>query len=273
MECQKSKQVKIIVDTLNDVIKYSRCSFSKRQEIKGIQNFKFEELQKSNFSKEKLENYKNDCLEECSEDDIKIVDFNSFLGCNFKCFHCFTESHPIFQQNIDDTFFILNKLKNNNIDILALDGNGEIFLLYRQLCEFLKGLTPKDFKHIFFITNGSFLDSSKITELRETSEKTGIEYIFNLSIDGCTKETYESTRLGGNFEKVISVLGELKKYFTVKVTFTLKQTNLSDKDNIIQFFKQHSITGDNLIIGRDYFNSDLIEIQKNLEKKKYGLCE
>ena len=119
----------------------------------------------------------------------------------------------------------------------------------------------------------NILDSSKITELRETSEKTGIEYIFNLSIDGCTKETYESTRLGGNFEKVISILGELKKYFTVKVTFTLKQTNLSDKDNIIQFFKQHSITGDNLIIGRDYFNPGLIEIQKNLEKKKYGLCE
>ena len=269
MECQKSKQVKIIVDTLNDVIKYSRCSFSKRQEIKGIQNFKFEELQKSNFSKEKLENYKNDCLEECSEDDIKIVDFNSFLGCNFKCFHCFTESHPIFQQNIDDTFFILNKLKNNNIDILALDGNGEIFLLYRQLCEFLKGLTPKDFKHIFFITNGSLLDSSKITELRETSEKTGIEYIFNLSIDGCTKETYEAVRIGANFEQVINnthlIIDTFGKDW-VKIYFCCK------KQNIHEFNKMNDFTIKEFVLSTgflsDAFDKEMQKYCANSEKKK-----
>lgn len=271
MSCQKNKQIKIIVDTINDTIKYSRCSFSKRQEIKGIRNFSFENLQKSNFSTEKLEEYKNDCLDDCSENDIEIVDFNSFLGCNFRCFHCFTEEHPIIQKNIDDTFFILNKLKNNNINMLSLDGNGEIFILYEKLCEFLKNLTQKDFKQIFFITNGSLLDDLKINELRRISIDTGIKYIFNLSIDGVTKETYEATRVGGNFEKVIQTLEKLKKCFEVRVTFTLKQTNISDKDNIISFFKNYSITGNNLIIGRDFFNPEFINIQKELEELKNGL--
>ena len=39
--------------------------------------------------------------------------------------------------------------------------------------------------------------------LKEISDFTGVNYTFVISIDGCTKDTYEKTRINSNFEKVI----------------------------------------------------------------------
>jgi MoaA/NifB/PqqE/SkfB family radical SAM enzyme len=270
--CQKNNQLKIVVDSFNDEIKYSRCSFTTVSVLKGIENFSFSDIKKSNLLTKKREEYINDCLDICADNKIDIIDFNSFTGCNFNCYHCFLTDHKVYNKNINDTFFILDKLKNNNIELLCLDGRGEIFLVYDKLCDFLKSLKLSDFKKIFFITNGSLLDKEKIMNLKKISDITGLKYIFNLSIDGITKETYEATRIGGNFEKVINNLFLLKKFFDIKITFTIKSTNIKDVPNVVNFFKSLGIKNDDLIIGRDFFEPKYIAIQKNLEEEKNGLC-
>ena len=89
-----------------------------------------------------------------------------------------------------------------------------------------------------FSTNATLLSKKRILELKEISEKTKVEYTFDISLDGITKETYEATRVGANFEKVISNINILKKFFKFRMSFTYKKTNISDnKDDIIKFFK------------------------------------
>lgn len=267
MSCIKQNQLKIVVDSDLDTIYYSRCSFAKMHAEKGIQNFDFNKIKNFNFSNEKREEYKNDCLSQCPPNAMTTIDFNSFVGCNFRCYHCFIEKHPINQKNIQDTFFILEKLKGNNLDNLCLDGRGEIFLLYKRLYTYLSNLSRDDFKTIFFITNGSLLTSERISELKNLSDKTEVNYIFNVSVDGVTKTTYESSRPGGNFEKTIKTIKELKTYFPVKITFTIKDTNVSDIDNIIPFFNDIDIPESCILVNRDFFNPEYINIQRSYQDK------
>jgi sulfatase maturation enzyme AslB (radical SAM superfamily) len=137
--------------------------------------------------------------------------------------------------NSDTLFKVLNFLKNKELDSLSFDANGEIFIHYYRLIDFLSGLSTNNFKKLSFITNGTLLDVERIYRLKQISYQTGIGYNFIVSLDGCTKETYEATRPGANFEKVIETIHNLLKYFNVEIIFTIKKTNLQDADKIENF--------------------------------------
>lgn len=263
MSCQKSDQLKIVVKSESDTITYCKCSFTKEKVIQGIDNFDFNTIKNENLSTERKDQYLYDCEDECPNNGIKLIDFNSFTGCNFNCYHCFTKTHKINSKNIKDTFKVLEKLKNNNLETLCLDGSGEIFLLFDKLLSFLASLSIRDFKQIVFITNASLLNKSRLEKLCALSKKTGVNYLFNLSIDGITKETYEATRIGGNFEKTIENLLLTQRYFPVLITFTLKPTNIKDKDGIIPFFKSLGIGEESILIGRDLFTPDYVQYTKH----------
>jgi MoaA/NifB/PqqE/SkfB family radical SAM enzyme len=56
-----------------------------------------------------------------------------------------------------------------------------------------------------FVTNGSLLNYQRLEQL--TRRRVSVA----LSIDGATKETYESVRLGGNFDRILDKLAMIKK--------------------------------------------------------------
>ena len=85
-----------------------------------------------------------------------------------------------------------------------------------------------------------------------------------MSIDGITKESYEATRLGGNFEKVMSNLKTFTQEFgseNIIVNYVIKQPNFSDK-NIKEFFIQN-FNIKNVSITYDIYDK---EAQKRFEE-------
>ena len=103
----------------------------------------------------------------------------------------------------------------------------------------------------------SFSNTYKpVEELKEISEQTGIEYRFFVSVDGITKETYENTRVGGNFEKVIENICLLRDHFETSIQFCIKKTNCKDAPYIKEFFNN---LGFEVLINTDYFDTDMIK--------------
>ena len=162
-------------------------------------------------------------------------------SCNIRCYNCIAEaSNHIIDNAKKRLFEVINKIIEEKYFLkgLQIDGSGEIFLIYDELKEILQKIDSKYIQQIIFSTNATLLSEKRILELKEISEKTKVEYTFDISLDGITKETYEATRVGANFEKVISNINILKKFFKFRMSFTYKKTNISDnKDNIIKFFK------------------------------------
>lgn len=223
-----------------NTIYYSKCCSLERNEIKTDDFFKLKSFNELLFSRKKLQ-YSN-CnylCDRCFEEDIKSIDLSCCTACNLHCYNCVKKDCNFINckelNNGDILFKVLNFLKNKGLESLSFDANGEIFIHYYRLINFLSDLSINNFKKLSFITNGTLLDAERIYRLKQISYQTGIEYSFIVSLDGCTKETYEATRPGATFEKVIETIHNLLKYFNVEIIFTVKKTNLQDADKIESF--------------------------------------
>ena len=99
------------------------------------------------------------------------------------------------------------------------------------------------------------LSEERIKELRDISEKTGIHYKFEASIDGITKEAYENTRIYGKFDKTITNLKYLLNNFDdVLVNYTIKKPNMTaTREEIETFFKNLGVW---VVITYDFFDED-----------------
>ena len=140
-------------------------------------------------------------------------------------------------------FRFLNESKElNNINTVQLMDVEEPFLYYNRTLEFLKSLKNTNIKSVIITTNATLLNKEKILQLKEISLETNVKYQFTVSIDGCTKETYENSRVCGNFEKVISNAKNIYSIFGkdhLIVSFTAKKHNLYDIPYIKGFFTKN----------------------------------
>ena len=169
---------------------------------------------------------------------ITQVGIGLSYACNLNCYHCFYEGHHKDDDQLKDLYFkILYNIKNNNLESIQLTDVGEPFFHFYKTLDYLKSLTLNDTKNVNFLTNASLLSKNKIRMLKEISDFTGVNYTFVISIDGCTKDTYEKTRTNSNFEKVIENAIYLNQLFHVGINFTIKRPNMSDVLNIKPFFK------------------------------------
>lgn len=98
----------------------------------------------------------------------------------------------------------------------------------------------------------------KIITLSKISEKTKIKYSFDLSIDGVTKESFESIRHGAKFEQIIETAYLLKNYFDTQTNFTIKKPNIGDIDKVADFFKDFR-----LFWSYDYYDPECAKYLKN----------
>ncbi|MCF0124329.1 MAG: hypothetical protein HUJ68_00965, partial [Clostridia bacterium] len=210
MNCKEQHDLQILYYDHNfDEEKFSiqmcRCCFLKPQAILSLDEFNsidpIDYIEShDNSRKEFVDAWKDHCELNCNlNSKVKTVLLGLSYACNLKCYHCFHDTHkdlPLLKETYINTLY---KLKGHNLDEISPSTAGEEFIYYDEIKEWLKTLTPKDVKKIKHQTNLILLNKERILELKKISDETKVKYFFMPSIDGITKETYENTRIGGNF--------------------------------------------------------------------------
>lgn len=255
--CIYNKTLKLTYLYNSDEIAFSRCcllgfykKISFEEYIKtlcncGIKKFIDEAICQNpeQYIKNHLANSCNDCnFGKGFEKEITniVVDFEK--TCNLNCFHCPVGDHSKNNLSYIAYFLTLHYLKNLKLKTISLTQTGEPFYYYDELIEFLSSLDGSYTENIEFTTNLTLLNEQRILKLKQISKKTKVNYIFNVSIDGISKETYEAIRIGANFDHVISNLKLLKNTFSdsnIRVSYVYKKPNFNEKnEDIISFFKE-----------------------------------
>lgn len=185
--------------------------------------------------------HKDSCLVCHFPKKIEKVTVGLSKACNLRCYHCFWDGmHKDSPETKQLYFKTLENIKRNCLTEIRLNDRGEPFFYYNQTLNYLKSLNPdKDTKQVSFVSSLSTLNETRIKELKQVSDNTGIPYKnITVSIDGITKETFEATRIGANFEKVMNNLELMVKEFgseNVCINYVIKKPNFKDK-NIKEFF-------------------------------------
>ncbi len=163
--------------------------------------------------------------------------------CNIDCRNCFFEGRHIEKPGDKTIYFeTLNKIKGHKLDTIEFTDQGEPFVYYNDIINYLKTLSLEDTIHVRFFTNGMLLSHERLDELKKLSLETGVNYRFAFSIDGITKETFEAVRRGANFEKVLDNFGYALSLFgknDVYVSYTVKKPALQDAPYAKSFFKKN----------------------------------
>ena len=166
-------------------------------------------------------------------------------SCNLSCPSCrkekiFLKSGKNFKMRLnlaDKIFYFLenNKEKKFNIHI-GSDGDPFASIVYRYFMMKTKNL--KNLKYTIQ-TNGLLVKKNlhKFKHIINNLAQIGV------SIDGATKQTYESLRVGGKFEKIIENLNFLKeiKNFDVHLHFVVQQKNYHEIEEIIKLGLKYNV--------------------------------
>lgn len=125
--------------------------------------------------------------------------------CNARCTIC---AHPQMRRakgKMDSALVrsIIDQAKHGDVERLLLSGFGEP-LLDKRLPEFVAYARDSGIERISIVTNGYLLSPALANELVDAGLREMI-----ISMDGFTAETYESIRLGLNFEQLLDNLKSL----------------------------------------------------------------
>lgn len=210
------------------------------------------------------------CKDNCSEISNSIENIQILISrnCNLHCYHCFYNDHKDTKTMITLNNYCLNKLKGHSLNTLRLNGSGEIFTYYNDVIKYLRSLNTQDFKNIKFFTNGNLLDDKRLEELKDISNKTGVNYIFYYSVDAITEETYKKVRIGGDFNKVLHNIEKTLSLFSkenVLISFSIKKPNREEAKLFRQFYKEKFKIDDNYLC----MNYDFLNKEDDIDKKIY----
>ena len=197
--------------------------------------------------------------------DIKRVSVSISHACNFKCYHCFFKEHKDTSEMKKAYFDTLYKIKGHQLDYILLTDAGEPFFYYYATIDFLKSLSLNDTKNVRITTNLSFLNEDRIKQLKDISMSTHVNYEFIVSINGITKETYEATRIGGNFEKCMKNLKCLSQYFdNIVISYVITDIAKAETLLVKDFFKKtFNLKAD---LYPDYYDENIKLFFKNLKE-------
>lgn len=131
----------------------------------------------------------------------KYFEIETIHACNAKCEMCPIWQNPSDYRRMEQGLFekIAEEMSRYSswINSVCLSRNGEP-LLDKNLSKKIRMLKNYGIKDVTFSTNASLLDAGRAVELIES----GLDDI-RFSIDGVTKETFESIRRGLVFEEVV----------------------------------------------------------------------
>lgn len=116
--------------------------------------------------------------------------------CNLKCIMCAREdmTRPIGDMSMEVFQRLINQI-SDYAELVYLHGDGEP-LLHKKFFEMVKYAKNKGLR-VGLSTNATTLNEKTASLLLNS----GVDYLI-LAIDGATAETYETIRVGGNYEKV-----------------------------------------------------------------------
>ncbi len=182
------------------------------------------------------------------------LDIEATNACNLKCPMCYRYIMK------DNEGFMSIKLYKKIIDegekyklpSINLSWRGEPLLhpLFFDMVKYAKNHGVIDIR---INTNGTLLDDGRIKELIES----GIDKVI-FSVDGATKDTYESIRIGSKFDKVIANIREL-----VNMRNSMNRGNPSIEMQIIDMKQTRDDIGRFIEIWRTTVNRISIVMYRN----------
>jgi radical SAM protein with 4Fe4S-binding SPASM domain len=138
------------------------------------------------------------------------LDIESTNACNLRCPFCAVTTKnwgPYKYGYMDMELYkkIIDEGAANGLYSIKLSLRGEP-LLHPKLMEMIRYAKDNGVLDIYFNTNATLLDESKINKLIDVK----LDRI-SVSFEGTTREFYESCRVGANFEKVVANVKLLRK--------------------------------------------------------------
>lgn len=177
----------------------------------------------------------------------KILQFSFDRTCNYKCPSCRVEMIVADSQKIKKINSTINEIEetySDSIELINCSGTADPFASV-SFRNYLRNFNPKKYpnlKTILLHTNASLWDKEMWESMPNVHKYiTGCE----ISIDAATKHTYENvTRLGGNWENLISNLrfiSSIKTLKLVKCSFVVQQGNYTEMKTFLDLM--HEIFG------------------------------
>lgn len=213
---------------------------------------------------------------------VKHIPSNIYIeptnACNLKCRFCARGGDNYYRKpgvmQLEEFKKLIDKLVENDwYSPLSFSGHGES-LLHKDLIPMIKYAKEKGF-NVSLISNSTFLTEEKIKGLLES----GLDR-FQTMFDSMDKESYESLRVGSNFEKTKANLIKLIEMneeagHPLFVSLGLVHTSINkDKEETKKFW--NSLPIDN------FYHSPLFSLQadsglyseaiKIMETGKKGIC-
>ncbi len=135
------------------------------------------------------------------------LDIESTSACNLKCFMCFQSFRPPEKGYMDWELYkkIVDEGAKKGLCSIKLMYRGEP-LLHPRIVDMVKYAKEKGILEVMFNTNATLLDEKKARALIAA----GLDKLI-CSVDGCTKEVYESVRIGADFDTVLKNIKTLQK--------------------------------------------------------------
>ena len=178
------------------------------------------------------------------ENYLSVIEYELSYKCNLSC--------PMCKLNEDHLFVKRNNTENNKFDIIKqitpyLEKvkmmrfyGGEPFYIEEYYSIWQKVIEINPNCGFIVQTNGTILNQ----RVKEITSKG--KFNFNMSVDSLNKQTYESIRIGANFEKSISNLFVLKKIAeknrqTMSISVCPMRINWKDIPQILKFCNENKL--------------------------------
>jgi len=173
------------------------------------------------------------------------IDLETSNYCNLRCVMC---PHSMPDEGFDKGMMsfdlakkIIDEGSKEGLYSLKLNMRGEP-LLNKHLIDMVSYAKEKCVLEVMFNTNGLLLTEEKIRDLINA----GIDLII-ISIDGATKETYESIRVGGNYDLLehnIRFLSDYRKKKRlrkpiIRLQFVKMKENIHELNMYIEKWKHY----------------------------------
>lgn len=180
----------------------------------------------------------------------------STTKCNFYCKTCSKGYGPYHAEDLHDDILqqVQRDIMPSNIRI-SITGFGEPTMA-NSFDRILKmALDNGSFVH--FVTNGSFLNFERLEGLTRCSA------LITISMDGATKETFESIRAGSNFDLILDKLAMVKKLRDIHLSsffssfvfhFVALRKNIHELPDLIRLARHFGI---NRVAVADYAFGDM----------------
>ena len=259
----------------HECISFSRCSY-----LSSLAQIKYDNLKNIDIlSYDYVDNFRKKSSELCTvpcknlSSKIENVKVGISKACNYNCYHCFNRRHVDSSRDKEIYFYILNNIKGHNLNSLILGHQGEVFLYYEEIKNYLSELSFTDFKQVIFQTNLSLLNTFRIDELKKISDKTGVNYVFLPSLNGITPETHKAVTGQDDYYQVEGNLRYLLDQFgpqNIKATFVIKEPNMSDLPKVDDYLKGFGVKY--LNISYDMFDTKCKDLYLNFLNKGYLKC-